>query len=163
VRITRQGIGDRIARFFGAQDVQVGAPDFDDRYVVKSEPPSAAPAILDEATRKRIDSVFAFADAARLQLAGRDLTVSVPKLLTAPDPLRRFVGDFLAIAGRIAEQVPGLEIVEQAQTVGACQVCGQPMETEIVRCRKCSTAHHRECWAYLGACSTFACGESRHQ
>lgn len=30
-----------------------------------------------------------------------------------------------------------------------------------VSCRSCSTLHHRVCWEYTGACSVYACDESR--
>jgi len=40
-----------------------------------------------------------------------------------------------------------------------CQVCGAPMRPgdEVVECERCSTPHHRDCWEYLGHCSTYSC------
>jgi len=40
-----------------------------------------------------------------------------------------------------------------------CQVCGTPLgvDDDVVECERCSTLHHRECWDYLGRCSTFGC------
>lgn len=43
-----------------------------------------------------------------------------------------------------------------------CNVCGEPIEDDIVWCRSCRTPHHQECWQYAGACSIFACGQKRY-
>lgn len=44
-----------------------------------------------------------------------------------------------------------------AGVTGVCQVCGDPMESEVVRCERCDTPHHGACWEYIQGCSTFAC------
>lgn len=44
-----------------------------------------------------------------------------------------------------------------AGAVGICQVCGTDAPLAWVRCERCETPHHRDCWNYNGACSTFAC------
>ena len=39
-----------------------------------------------------------------------------------------------------------------------CQVCGDAMEQEnVVYCDQCATPHHRDCWEYVGSCTTFGC------
>ena len=39
-----------------------------------------------------------------------------------------------------------------------CQVCGAPFDGgPIVYCASCDTPHHKDCWNYLGHCSTFGC------
>ena len=42
-----------------------------------------------------------------------------------------------------------------------CQICGDPMVSDLVVCYRCDTPHHRECWKFNGKCSTFACGHTR--
>ena len=42
----------------------------------------------------------------------------------------------------------------------ACGVCGQSIEFDLVKCRRCRAAHHRECWEFNGKCSTYGCQES---
>jgi hypothetical protein len=43
-----------------------------------------------------------------------------------------------------------------------CEVCGTELSKgRVVRCARCRTPHHEECWEFNGACSTFACGETR--
>lgn len=52
----------------------------------------------------------------------------------------------------------GIRIVEaKLEEAGTCQICGTPIAGEVVRCRKCNTPHHKDCWDYLGRCSTFGC------
>ena len=40
-----------------------------------------------------------------------------------------------------------------------CQVCGESLADgrPVVRCTQCQTAHHKDCWDYMGSCSTFGC------
>lgn len=39
-----------------------------------------------------------------------------------------------------------------------CQVCGGSLVEGLVRCARCRTPHHEECWAYARFCSTYGCG-----
>lgn len=52
------------------------------------------------------------------------------------------------------------EVAGAAATGGTaiCQVCSTPIDRDAVRCASCATPHHRDCWVYLGRCSTYACG-----
>jgi hypothetical protein len=55
----------------------------------------------------------------------------------------------------------GVEIVGAAPLPGGaanCQVCGFPLDVDLVACKKCATPHHSECWEYAGRCSPFGCG-----
>jgi hypothetical protein len=45
-----------------------------------------------------------------------------------------------------------------------CPVCGTPLSHgKVVRCLKCRSAHHVECWKFNGMCATFACGSPLHE
>ena len=61
----------------------------------------------------------------------------------------------------------GIEfLVDQINEVAnyvICQVCGEQItdRDESVSCRRCNTLHHRDCWKYFEACSTYGCGEQR--
>ena len=42
-----------------------------------------------------------------------------------------------------------------------CPVCGTPLSKgQVVRCLKCRSAHHADCWQFNGMCATFACGSN---
>jgi hypothetical protein len=50
---------------------------------------------------------------------------------------------------------------EVSSAAGArCQVCGDDIENAGTVCTVCDTAHHRDCWEYLGSCSTYGCAGS---
>jgi hypothetical protein len=72
-------------------------------------------------------------------------------------------------AFRLLQAIPGFEddapiqiptVSRFSPAEGECQVCGVSLgEGTVVRCRRCATPHHEDCWAYTGWCSTFACSE----
>lgn len=39
-----------------------------------------------------------------------------------------------------------------------CQICGQMVGDDHIRCSQCDTPHHEECWEWCGVCSTYGCG-----
>lgn len=53
-------------------------------------------------------------------------------------------------------------LAHEVAGAGQCMVCGDELAaTEaMVRCGVCETPHHEECWAYVGKCTTYACGGS---
>lgn len=54
------------------------------------------------------------------------------------------------------EKHVGLLLVREEST---CRICGEVLSAlPRVRCRRCRTPHHEECWEYVGGCSVFACG-----
>jgi hypothetical protein len=62
-----------------------------------------------------------------------------------------------------AQKDDGVRVVE-ANTggPGECQICGAALEGMLVRCARCSTPHHQDCWQYTGTCSTYGCGEKSY-
>ena len=72
-------------------------------------------------------------------------------------------------AFRLLQAIPGFEedapiqipsVSRYSATEGECQVCGVTLgQGAVVRCRRCATPHHEDCWTYTGQCSTFACSE----
>jgi hypothetical protein len=57
--------------------------------------------------------------------------------------------------------VEGVELKLSAPELRDCQVCGGPLETNLVACARCATPHHADCWSYTRRCSTYGCGGSR--
>ncbi|HEX7899603.1 MAG TPA: RING finger protein [Planctomycetota bacterium] len=104
-------------------------------------------------------------------LAGRDafeatlgdrLVIEAPHLGGADEILR-----FARLGLRVAEHArvyasrsSGVRIVGEGTVHDAeCQVCGAGLTEDVVRCARCDTAHHADCWTYVGRCSTYGCGE----
>jgi hypothetical protein len=52
----------------------------------------------------------------------------------------------------------GVQVCALPVAAGArCLVCRSELAGEIIYCASCHTPHHRECFAYAGACSVYAC------
>lgn len=87
------------------------------------------------------------------------------RLRRTPDAVVRFSVLCLKLAQHVrmfSAQTSGVFVVEtQTSSVGQCQICGAALEGVLVRCARCSTPHHADCWTYAGACSTYGCGEKR--
>lgn len=100
---------------------------------------------------------FKVSDAAELQflLKGR---AKVRLLHGRPAEELEWAARFLRLALKgHADPVPATVKVDAAG--GACQVCGDKMESRVIFCQKCRTPHHEECWSYVGMCSTYGCRE----
>ena len=42
-----------------------------------------------------------------------------------------------------------------------CLICRHELADDIIYCGRCHTPHHRECFAYSGGCSVYACGSRK--
>ena len=57
------------------------------------------------------------------------------------------------------EPASEVRVIEtRSVAAGVCQVCGADLGGRLVRCSRCSTPHHADCWEYAGVCSTYGCG-----
>jgi hypothetical protein len=86
---------------------------------------------------------------------------------TRPADVEQFVELALALYDQAQlTRTTGIEFKEegsiQAIENAQCRVCGDVMDSDIVYCRRCKTPHHRECWEYNGACSTYGCRETQY-
>ena len=123
---------------------------------------------LDDAAGDEIDRIREIAGRAPLELlvSGRNASVRISTCLRQPEPLTAFLERAFEVARKLAGATaePGVKVLESTGAgEGVCQVCGSALGPDRVRCRKCGTPHHRECWLYNGGCSTFACGEKKFE
>lgn len=152
LRIRRAGVVHRLAHFFGVRECDLDEP----RFRVSAADLEDARRFLTDAVREafvwlseRPGMVF--------EVAGTRGRVWTEEFPTNED---RFV-EFLRCVYRLADALLAAEGTGFDSIEGTCQVCGQKLEGQVVRCAKCATPHHRECWEYLERCSTYACGERR--
>ena len=76
---------------------------------------------------------------------------------------RRYRGSARVSTSPVRERAPSTPRSPDTNEHGMeCQVCGHALTTNIVTCSRCRTPHHRECWTYVGQCTTFGCGGSSH-
>ena len=48
-------------------------------------------------------------------------------------------------------------------TEARCQVCGTSIDGAHVRCTRCDTPHHVDCWEFNEGCSTYGCGNNEYR
>jgi hypothetical protein len=86
-------------------------------------------------------------------------------------PGRKELDRWLMVAFQRLDALPGADgkgrvtlsaVRRKIDAESICKICGASLaEGAVVRCAKCSTPHHRDCWDFNGRCSTFECGETR--
>ena len=56
---------------------------------------------------------------------------------------------------------PGIQWGESLEKLsGRCPICTTGLREPLIRCPRCRSPHHRECWEYLGHCATYGCDPS---
>ncbi|HLF94547.1 MAG TPA: RING finger protein [Planctomycetota bacterium] len=166
LQVRTAGLWHDILNSLGRPDHKVGDEEFDAAFDVSTTERGFAEWVLTPAIRKVLRGVglygrFLF----RISGAGFLL-----RLAAHPDSARE-LDTWVVAAFQLLEAIPGTEGADRIQMVSegtvidresACQICGGTLvEGALVRCAKCSTPHHRDCWEFNGRCSTFACGERR--
>jgi hypothetical protein len=143
--------------------VNIGDPEFDRDYVVESVPSSVAARVFAPARRHQaIATILRLKgyDRPSIELDSDYLVVRVLQ----DDPDEGLLMELVKTAEEVLEYLldsaplPGIKLgAVELSPGGECQVCGSRMEEPVIRCEVCRTPHHRECWQYMGRCTTYAC------
>lgn len=156
--------GARLKKLLGMQDIQVGSPKFDDMYIVQGDDPNSVRELLQPPVRQQIERLRRETSVKDIYVAlnRRRLLVKKRIFFKYVAQFRRFVQLALGLYDlALSPEVEGVEFVESSTMPdladAVCQICGEQLETDIVRCSRCHTPHHGECWKYYGACSTYGC------
>ena len=157
----------RPRRLANVNDVFVGSRQFASMYQVRSNDALNLVHLLNETVQWQIEKLRRFGQTPIIHIYfnyGR-LIVAKPEAIRDSVQLDKFVRlalDFFDQA--IMTRSEGIDFVEQQAQIQAvnavCLVCGDRIEQELVYCSACNTPHHRECWLYYGACSTYGCQET---
>jgi hypothetical protein len=160
----------------GTRLVRSGHVEFDKLYLVQANDPDMARAWLDPPT------VRGAIEALRRQSppAGMLVSINPERILVQVDRnlavhsvlLEAAVRDTLTLLDALtlivtAQLERGIEIVavgpSSPEDAGppVCEVCGDPIASAHVACASCKTPFHRDCWTFIGGCSTFGCA-SKH-
>jgi hypothetical protein len=153
--------------FRGMNDVATGAGSFDSEYIVRGES-------SEEVRRFFSDGVQLQMNRIRYVLGNDDVYVSAQRgrLLVKKEFPRHggveHIEDLVDWSLELYDQAmltrsgsiefvhrQTLETIDQC----VCKVCGDELRDDVVLCRRCKTPHHRDCWLYYGACSTYGCRE----
>jgi hypothetical protein len=159
-------------KYLNVDDIRVGDPEFDPRYVVKSESERFAKEYLDGKSRQAVEDLRNLLGNDRILVSVNSSRLMVRKqsVLASLDDLTAFAELSCALYDRLAvfwQRESGIEILDDAPPEEAvndpvCQVCGARIPADNrVYCRRCRTPHHKDCWEFNQRCSTYACGEQR--
>ena len=168
-RIEPHTLATRMHKLFGVFPRNNLLPQFDRRFVAQLAPGDEADDLLTAGLQNSILNLQRQLSRSDVQvlIEGQKFTVQARRVIRDGGVLERFTALALevydqALAGRSA----GIEVVAHRLDAAAggahCPVCGESIAGDLVYCRSCSTPHHRECWRYVGGCSTFACGETHY-
>ncbi len=148
-----------------------GDARFDELFFVHTNQPEAAKTWLSEAVRWQLIQFATLPTGTRpgllVTLQHHELVVEKNTVLYRFDDLEQFY----LLAAQLYDQAmltraTGITFLaeDEAQPVEApiCKVCGEPIESNMVICRRCRTPHHLDCWHYTGKCSTFGCPETHY-
>lgn len=166
IQVRPAGVWHDLKDLFGRKDFQVGDPEFDALFEIHAPEGEFAPMVLGPAMRSVLRSAMLFGKFVwRLSPAGFLLRV-----WGWPDN-RKELDRWLMVAFQLLDALPGAEgkgrvtlgvVRVKLDADSICKICGASLaEGRVVRCAKCSTPHHKDCWDFNGRCSTFACGETR--
>ena len=156
----------------GTRPVRSGHIDFDRLYVVQANDPEMAREFLGvDTVRQAIEELRKLAPPSGMLLSinperllvqvDRNLGAHAPMLdsavkhaLRVHETLQQSVAARLAVGINIVEAGPaGAEDAGPPQ----CEVCGDSVQGLHVRCAVCKTPFHRDCWTFIGGCSTYGC------
>lgn len=159
IEVYCQLLSDEEIRLRGVEDIKIGDPVFDPRYVVKADSFESARRFLSEDVRAEIGMIrdMEGSDYVLVSVNRERLMVRKTPMLETAESLELFVGLCRGLAVRI---ITGEG--EDVRLIPVCQVCGvdvSPGEQAAV-CHRCRSPHHIECWTVNGCCAVPACGEA---
>lgn len=157
----------RIGRLLGMESMATGSADFDKSFQVSGNDVESIRELLSPDVRETLQALRNLEgnDEIYLAFGGGSMLVRKYGAIREFDALVRLTTLVLTLFDLALPKLDaGIEFMDQpirALDAPICQVCCDPITTDRVQCRSCKTAHHKECWIYYGACSTYGCGEKR--
>ena len=149
---------------------RTGDRAFDREYSIHSSDPDRmlrglSPVVRELAERLRLKP---YPSSLVIQFGRSRMDIAKSADLRRPSELHDFVRGGLDLADQmqlsVRQQVRFLdEPASQPLDQVVCAVCGQPIDRELVFCPRCKTATHRDCWRFIGKCSTYGCGQTDFQ
>jgi len=147
-------------------DLKIGDAKFDELFLIEAEPADFAAKTLSPKAREAFHALrtalirHALSAGIHLTVGGGNVLLTLPHTSDG-----RILGPAVDIVISIADSFlvegePGRAVAEAMQLMiaaGTCLVCGVAMGGETVRCAKCRTPHHQDCFSYFGRCAVFGC------
>lgn len=174
LELSPQGIAQRLGKYLGMQDIEIGSPAFDSAFIIQGSSEQQICEFLTPPVQSAILKIARCGTHGRfdlhLQMGGGSLRITKHEYLTQAADLAKFVRCCAELLEQIQKPLNvGIEFIEprtRQPTMSLhnteCQVCGDPLVEKVVFCTKCKTPHHLDCWQYFGSCSVYGCGQKRY-
>ncbi|MHB0955622.1 MAG: RING finger protein [Pirellulaceae bacterium] len=151
--------------------VSLGDAEFDRRYRVTGPHADEIRQWLSDGVRWQVNKISRSVHPSPIRISIRHGRLLVEQLMhiKRPEELHEFTQQCLELYDQaMLTRSEGIEFVGDAHEAipvenPICQVCGEPITSDMVFCRRCLTPHHLDCWQYNGLCSTYGCRETRFQ
>lgn len=149
----------------GVQDVEIGDPFFDSRFVLQTNDKGILLETLTKQCQILINKIYVqfYEKQFELRIVGDELQLDSHFQLSRPGKLFLIIRTFaelhrvLMLANEVAYSVDVGAIDFSGSTT--CLICGDAVVGNSVKCRSCLTEYHHDCWQYIGRCGRYACGE----
>ncbi len=148
--------------FLPSQGIPIGDRRFDEDFVVEAYPRELAYWIFADPRRcEAIATVRRLAGYGSVSITMRAgwLEVRVGNCLKDEASLRALVRSASEMTGYMLTPPgeTGIRWVEVRPLTGTCPVCSTALAAPVLRCDRCDTPHHEQCWDYLGRCAVYGC------
>lgn len=184
LEIYPQTLLQQLRKLLSMQDIEIGAPAFDDAFIITGNNEPLIREYLDAQTQAAVFHLARlgtyYTPDLHLSISGGTLRITKNSWLSHGDELKRFISlceqlydgllharhtgiEFLppVSSSDPARANAGSRLAELDLAAGQCRVCGDSLAQKIVYCASCQTPHHLDCWHYFGSCSVYACGQKR--
>jgi hypothetical protein len=150
------------------QDIEIGSASFDSQYLITGNYRQTIRELLTPAVQSKINALRGLTGVQDIYIGIQAGTLLIKKRGYLRDyvSLHRFIELCTDLYDELVLRDAGIEFVGtpvDPEVNGAiCQICGDEISGHVVYCRSCKTPHHRDCWHYYGACSTYGCGQQQY-
>jgi hypothetical protein len=163
LKISRDSIAQIFISAMDGRRFRVGDSLFDKTFAVRSYPETLGQKIFSPGRRqeamtavRRLNSCFG----PSIEVQPSWMEVRIRELADSPDvalAMVRTAADFMRFLYGV-EPEPGIVWGPVTESLsGRCPICTSTLAEPLVRCSRCLTPHHQDCWTYLGRCSTYGC------
>ena len=164
LKVVRETYATATQDMLKALDAKVGDAKFDKQFYLRTNNETKMRQLLTDAVQANIQRLFRIGCA---QFYINNDEIFAERGIQSDFVSATFVKQFMELTAALrqptTDQIQFLGTNQDSSEPPTCQVCGDGMVTQLVSCLSCHTLHHRDCWNFVGFCSTYACGEKLFQ
>lgn len=160
LKIVRETYATATQDMLKALDAKTGDAKFDKQFYLRTNNEAKMRQFLNDTGRANIQRLFRIG-CGQVYINNDELFAErgIQSSFVSASFVKQFVELTASLAQTPSGQIQILSTSHQSTDPPTCQVCGDDMVEQLVACLSCKTLHHRDCWNFVGFCSTYACGE----